>query len=110
MKTSEATSILSEVCLTLIDPHTMGKFQALQNDNLTYHGTDEVVKLLHQADVMVSDNSSILQEFLLLGKPVVTFRNHDPQSCMIDIQEPAELETASATQLLQALVLPSRVY
>ncbi len=82
-----------------IDPQTMSKFQALQNDNLTYHGTDEVVNLLHQADVMVSDNSSILQEFLLLGKPVVTFRNRDPQSCMIDIQEPAQLKGAIESAL-----------
>lgn len=82
-----------------IDPHTMSKYQALQNDNLTYHGTDEVVNLLHQANVMVSDNSSILQEFLLLGKPVVTFRNRDPQSCMIDIQEPAQLKGAIESAL-----------
>jgi CDP-glycerol glycerophosphotransferase (TagB/SpsB family) len=82
-----------------IDPQTMIKYQALQNDNLTYHGTDEVVNLLHQADVMVSDNSSIFQEFLLLGKPVVTFRNRDPQSCMIDIQEPAQLKGAIESAL-----------
>jgi hypothetical protein len=64
------------------DPLTIAKYQALQNDNLSFHRTDEVVGLLHQADVMVSDNSSILQEFLVLGKPVVTFKNRDPQTCI----------------------------
>jgi CDP-glycerol glycerophosphotransferase (TagB/SpsB family) len=44
--------------------------------------------------MMVSDNSSILQEFLLLKKPVVTFANRDPQACMINITQPEELEDA----------------
>lgn len=82
-----------------IDPDTRDQYQALQNDNLSFHGTDEVVRLLQQGDVMVSDNSSILQEFLMLGKPVVTFRNRDPQPCMIDIQEPAELQGAIESAL-----------
>ena len=48
---------------------------------------------------MVSDNSSILQEFLLLGKPVITYRNRDPQSCMINIQDCDELEGAISSAL-----------
>jgi CDP-glycerol glycerophosphotransferase (TagB/SpsB family) len=42
--------------------------------------------------VIVSDNSSILQEFLLLKKPVVTYRNRAPQACMINITKPGDLE------------------
>lgn len=77
-----------------INPDTRAKYQALQSENLSFHGTEEVVDLLRKGDVMVSDNSSILQEFLMLGKPVVTFRNRDPKPCMINIQEPAELQAA----------------
>ena len=43
---------------------------------------------------MVSDNSSVLQEFLLLKKPVVTFNNRSPQSCMLNISTPQELQSA----------------
>jgi CDP-glycerol glycerophosphotransferase (TagB/SpsB family) len=81
------------------DPQTVAKFQALQNDNLSFHGTEEVISLLHRAEVMVSDNSSVLQEFLLLGKPVVTYRNRNPQACLINIQEPQELENAIESAL-----------
>ncbi len=81
------------------DPQTVAKYKMLQNSNLSYHKTSEVIDLLHQADIMVSDNSSILQEFLILGKPVVTFRNRMPQPCMIDIQEPGELQAAIESAL-----------
>jgi CDP-glycerol glycerophosphotransferase (TagB/SpsB family) len=77
-----------------MDPATVAKYRALENSNLAFFGTEHVIELLHRADVMVSDNSSILQEFLILNKPVVTFRNRAPRDCMIDIREPQQLERA----------------
>jgi len=71
---------------------TVDKYRALESENLAYFETGSVVDLLHRADVIVSDNSSILQEFLLLKKPVVTYRNRDPQACMINITKPGDLE------------------
>jgi hypothetical protein len=73
---------------------TVAKYRALEGPNLSYFDTGSVIDLLHRADVIVSDNSSILQEFLLLKKPVVTYRNRDPQSCMINITEAGQLEEA----------------
>jgi len=64
------------------------------NENLTFFDPRETMSLLHRADVMISDNSSLLYEFLLLGKPVVTYRNRAPKPCMINITTPAELEKA----------------
>jgi CDP-glycerol glycerophosphotransferase (TagB/SpsB family) len=78
---------------------TVDMYRQLVGPNLEFFETDSVVEALHKADVMVSDNSSILEEFLLLQKPVVTFRNAAPLACTIDIQEPAELEQAIRTAL-----------
>ena len=78
----------------MMAPETVKAWQALESENLSYVPTARAIQALHQADVMVSDNSSILQEFLLLGKPVVTFRNRDPKPCVIDIREPEQLESA----------------
>jgi CDP-glycerol glycerophosphotransferase (TagB/SpsB family) len=44
--------------------------------------------------VLVCDNSSVVSEFVVQRKPVVTFRNRAPKPHMIDIAEPADLETA----------------
>jgi hypothetical protein len=73
---------------------TKDRYKALENSNLSYYDTDKVMELLHRADMMVSDNSSVLQEFLLLKKPVVTYRNRDPQPFLIDIRDPDQLENA----------------
>lgn len=82
-----------------MSPDTVARYQALAGDNLEFHGTDKVIELLHRADVMVSDNSSILQEFLLLGKPVVSYRNRNPGPFLIDIQEPGQLQDAISRAL-----------
>ena len=80
---------------------TVAKYRALEGSDLTWFNNDQVIEALHRADIMVSDNSSVLQEFLLLGKPVVTFKNRAPSACMLDIQNPAELES-TIEQALQA--------
>ena len=71
---------------------TVAKYRALEGPNLTYFENDQVIEALHCADIMVSDNSSILQEFLLLRKPVVSFRNRAPQACMLNIDDKAHLQ------------------
>jgi Putative glycosyl/glycerophosphate transferases involved in teichoic acid biosynthesis TagF/TagB/EpsJ/RodC len=43
------------------------------------------------ADVLVSDTSSIVSEFLVQHKPVVTFRNRVPEAYMLDFDDPAQL-------------------
>jgi CDP-glycerol glycerophosphotransferase (TagB/SpsB family) len=43
------------------------------------------------ADVLVSDTSSIVSEFVVQYKPVVTFRNRVPQPHMIDFDDATRL-------------------
>ena len=78
---------------------TVEKYEGLAGPNLDFCYTDQVFDAMHRADVMVCDNSSILQEFLLLNKPVVTFNNRAPQSCLINIDDPAQLEGAITAAL-----------
>ena len=69
-------------------------YKDIQHENLKFIETDDVIPLLLEADVMLCDTSSILQEFLVQGKPAVTFKNKQPDACMIDIQSPQELMPA----------------
>ncbi|WP_299017031.1 CDP-glycerol glycerophosphotransferase family protein [uncultured Photobacterium sp.] len=75
-------------------PETVAKYRALENENLMFFDNDRVIELLHRADVMVCDNSSIFQEFLLLGKPVVTVNNREVQPSFINITQPEALAGA----------------
>jgi len=76
------------------------KYKSLENENLSFVETDDVIPLLKKADVMVCDTSSVLLMFLLLGKPVVTFKNIAPENYLIDIDN-AELLEQSIEKALQ---------
>lgn len=73
---------------------TVARFKALQNEHLVFSDADNILDLFPQVDMMCSDTSSALNEFLLTGKPVVTFRNRRPGPQLIDIDDPALLEPA----------------
>ena len=69
-------------------------YRALEGPRLRFVANDDIVPLLRAADVMVSDTSSVVHEFLLQEKPVITLRNASPGPYLIDIPEPAGLEAA----------------
>ena len=77
-----------------MDSQSQDRYRGLAGDNLEFVESDAVIPLLHRADVMVCDNSSIFQEFLLLKKPVVTVNNRDPQAAFINIKEASHLKGA----------------
>lgn len=66
---------------------TVEKYKAIQNENLTFVETDNVIPLLQKADIMLCDTSSIMSLFLLLNKPVVTFNNAKPKKHFVDISD-----------------------
>jgi hypothetical protein len=68
------------------------QYKSIQNDNLSFVETDDVIPLLQKADVMVCDTSSVLIMFLLLGKPVVTFNNIAPKEYLLNISNVDLLE------------------
>lgn len=72
----------------------VAKYQALENNSLTFIETDNVLPLLQAADIMLCDTSSILLMFILQRKPVVTFCNQNPGKHLIDVTDPDKLETA----------------
>ncbi|WP_025563257.1 CDP-glycerol--glycerophosphate glycerophosphotransferase [Psychromonas sp. SP041] len=78
---------------------TVKKYKALENDNLIFMDNNRVIECMHRADVMVCDNSSIFQEFLLLKKAVVTINNRSPLDCFINITEVNNLENAIESAL-----------
>jgi len=73
---------------------TRQKFKELENENLVFSEADNILDLFANADLMCSDTSSALSEFLLTGKPVVTFKNRRPGPQLIDIDRPEEFEPA----------------
>lgn len=92
-----------------MSPDTVKKYKALENENLIFLDNDKVIEALHRADVMVCDNSSIFQEFLLLNKAVVTVNNREPLDCFINITEPEKLEKAIEDGLHPSIELRKKI-
>ncbi len=63
-----------------------------QNVNLIKSG--DITPYLHLADIMISDTSSVIYEFIVLNKPVITYKTIDRKDKGIDIISPNHLRAA----------------
>lgn len=68
------------------------KFKAAQHDHLQVVETAEIAPVLQTADVILSDTSSIITEFMLLNRPAVTYKNKQPDVALIDFTDASLLE------------------
>jgi len=75
------------------------QYRQAQSAHLELVETDDTMALLASADAMLCDTSSILSEFVLQHRPVVTFRTARPADWLIDCQQPGEVEGAMETAL-----------
>jgi CDP-glycerol glycerophosphotransferase (TagB/SpsB family) len=80
-------------------PEVVAKYRALESEYLRFADDDNILDLFPQVDMMCSDTSSALNEFLLTYKPVVTFKNRRPGPQLLDIDDPAQFEGAIRTAL-----------
>lgn len=76
------------------DPALIEAYRALSGANARFIEAHELVPALRAADVLVCDTSSVVSEFVVQRKPVVTFRNRAPKPHMIDIRDADALAAA----------------
>jgi hypothetical protein len=74
-------------------------YRALSCDKLEVVDGYDTLPLLLNADVMLCDTSSIISEFTLLQKPVVTYRTKIPKPYMINVISVDEVGAAIETAL-----------
>ena len=72
-------------------PEWFDRYRALVGPNACFVETEQLVSAQRAADVLVADTTSVVSEFVVQRKPVVTFRNRAPKPHMIDFDDPAAL-------------------
>jgi len=62
--------------LMSVDMITVYKQLAHEKNNIIFEDERNIIKFLLMADILISDTSSVVYEFLLLDKPVLTFKSN----------------------------------
>lgn len=87
------------------DAGLVERYRALQGPNARFVEPEDLVRAERAADVLLADTTSVVSEFLVQHKPVVTFRNRAPKPHMLDFSEPGRLREL----LAQAFAPSSRL-
>ncbi len=71
----------------------IAQYQALasQFDNLSIYAKADLVSLISQCDLVLSDTSSAISESLLQRKPVITYKNAKPDEYVLNFHTASEL-------------------
>ncbi len=78
-----------------MEPQVVESYRRLTGPHLTFfESSQDVIPLMRAGDVMLCDTSSIALEFMLLDKPVVTFRAKVPGPQVIDVRQIGDLQGA----------------
>ncbi|WP_394169180.1 CDP-glycerol glycerophosphotransferase family protein [Saccharospirillum alexandrii] len=72
-------------------------YKAAQNDHFRVVENTDLLPALQQADIVLSDTSSVVAESLCIGKPVITLNTLHPGPYVLNITEPGELANAIHT-------------
>lgn len=75
-----------------MDVDIVNKWKKLVGENLTFYDTTDIIPLFKQADKLIADTTSVIQEFILQRKPVIALCNNTKPDYLINIEDPAELE------------------
>lgn len=78
----------------LMDRETVAAMNAVSGDNFRIISTYDITPLLHLADLLISDTSSVIYEFMVLDKPVVTYKTRSRPEKAINITQPEQLRSA----------------
>ncbi|MBN1779548.1 CDP-glycerol glycerophosphotransferase family protein [bacterium] len=87
-----------ELCLIkfhdLMDKEIMRHFRETYSDRFRIIDDYDITPWLHVSDVLISDTSSVVYEFMVLDKPVITVNTQARTDKGIDIHDPERLRSA----------------
>lgn len=72
-------------------PALFARYRALAGPHACFVEPEQLVPAQRAADVLLADTTSVVSEFVVQRKPVVTFRNRAPKPHMLDFDDPAAL-------------------
>jgi len=81
------------------EPGLIRAYRELEASNARYMDSEFLIDMQRAADVLVCDTSSVIHEFAVQGKPVVTVANRRPEPFMLDVASPEAVDAAIGVAL-----------
>lgn len=78
----------------LMDKEIVKEFKNQKSEKIVVIDSYDITPYLLISDVMISDTSSVIYEFMVLNKPIITYRTQSRLDKGINITKPDELRTA----------------
>jgi hypothetical protein len=78
----------------LMDDEIVNSYRVLCGENFLVVDDLNILPYMEAADILITDTSSVAYEFLLLDRPLITYRALARQDKGIDLTQPSELEQA----------------
>jgi len=85
------------------------RYRALAGPNAAFFETEQLVSAQRAADVLLADTTSVVSEFVVQRKPVVTFRNRAPKPHMLDFDDASALPALLARAFAPDAALQSAI-
>ena len=92
-----------------MDPGVVAKYKSIEGKHLRFIENSGVLSALQQADVMLCDTSSIISEFIVLQKPVVTYKTQSNGEHLINVEDVNKVERALRYALTKPPALMEKV-
>jgi CDP-glycerol glycerophosphotransferase (TagB/SpsB family) len=78
----------------LMSKEVINNYKSIDNKKIKVLHNEEITPYLHAADVLISDTSSVVYEFMVLDKPIITFQTKGAKDKGIDIENVHQLRPA----------------
>ena len=78
----------------LMDKKWISRLENMDSSKIRVLGNTEITPYFYVSDVLISDTSSVIYEFMVLDKPIITFRTQGREDKALNITEPNELRKA----------------
>ncbi len=85
---------------SLMNKSIISGFALLENNSFKINRSDDILPLMEAADILLTDTSSVAYEYLLLDRPIITFRTTTRSDKGINLLEPVDLRGALERSLL----------
>lgn len=90
-------------------PAQFERYRALAGPNAAFFESEQLVSAQRAADVLLADTTSVVSEFVVQRKPVVTFRHRAPKPHMLDFGDAAALPAMLARAFAPDAALRSAI-